>query len=69
MTNDGLNSRPALTALALFVLLVAIVAFKRRRGQDDVRLTYGLRATVTAVADANFHGFATAVLAVREYFR
>lgn len=34
MTNDGLNSRPALTALALFVLLVAIVAFKRRRGQD-----------------------------------
>lgn len=49
MTNDGLNSRPALTALALFVLLVAIVAFKRRRGQDDVRLTYGLRATVTAI--------------------
>ncbi len=62
MPNDGLNSGPALATFALFVLLVAIVAFKRRCGQDDVRLTHRFGAAIAAIADTGLdHRAATGV--------
>lgn len=57
---------------ALFVLLIAVVAFvpfQGRRGQDDPRLAKGFGAAIASIADTSFDSHAAAALAMCQNLR